>query len=422
VLATLGRTADLVGTGAIDRMLRSAARLSKLAIAVTASNSDSATLTDRRHIGLRLVFERLWRDAGCEQAFGALRARYALSPDIERIAWLQALEHQIGRRHDPARDDAEVVGRIRADATDVERVAELLESEKSDDSSCRLQEEIEEAIFFQRPRRPSGFTLVLVREEAERHANRPGRVVELTTKVARPWRERPHAVAAAVIDGNGRIVCCDAWTGDGFTGAELRRVIVRLQTRFAPEWIAVAADPEVIDGDALSILDDGAGRLRLGPHPVLGPTCRRHAAIDPAPVFDGTLELSRTAGDNSDATDPFTRARCRVREAFRPILRRFEQQDCGDRSGVEIRSRIFFASLGLRMRHEFESRLATSGHVLSWGALIDELQQMLEFEFEHANGRYVLRTPLSNRAKLVFASLGIAPLPLIEPMVTKTTS
>jgi len=417
VLATLGRTADLVGTGAIDRMLRSAARLSKSAIAVTASNSDSATLTHRRHIGLSLVFERLWRDAGCDQALDAVRSRRGISPDFERIARLQAFEQQIGGRDDPARDTAAAGGIRRADPADVERIAELLERKTSNDhgGSCRLQEEIEALIFFQRPRPSGGFTLVLLREEALQRANRPD-------PLGPEWRQ---AVAAGVIDGDGRIVCCDAWAGDAFTGAELERMVTRVQTRFAPASIAIAADPEMIDGNIFAMLDDRDSHRRHGPRLVLAPTCRSHAPNGAGPLSRGSLELSRTAADHCDRTE-LPAGASRVREAFGPTLNRFVQQELGCTSGAGLRSQIFFASLGLRMRFEFERRLAESGQALScqalsWSTLIEELQQMIEFEFEHANERYVLRTPLSNRSKLVFASLGIAPLPLIEPMAAKTT-
>ncbi|MDQ2080224.1 hypothetical protein RA307_08530 [Xanthobacteraceae bacterium Astr-EGSB] len=431
VLATLGRTADLVGTGAIDRMLRSAARLSKSAIAVTASNSDSATLTHRRHIGLSLVFERLWRDAGCDQAFDAVRSRHGISPDLKRIAWLQACEQQVGGRDDPARDTAPADDICRATPADVERVAELLECERSNDhgGSCRLQEEIEELIFFQQPRPSGDFTLVLLCEKAQR-ANRPD-------PFGPEWRQ---AVAAGVIDGDGRIVCCEAWAGDAFTGAELERMVTRVQTRFAPASIAIAADPEMIDGNTFAMLDDRDSHPRLGPRPVLAPAPRLHAPIGASPLSGRNLELSQTAADHSDRTE-LPAGASRVREAFGPILNRFVQQELGCTSDAGLRSQIFFASLGLRMRFEFERRLAESGQALScqtlscqalscqalscqalsWSSLIEELQQMLEFEFEHANERYVLRTPLSNRSKLVFASLGIAPLPLIEPMTAKTT-
>ena len=90
VIATLGRLDKLAASGAIDQLVRSAARFADhimvLAQHTTAAHDDpDATVTS---IGPALIFERLWRDTGCQAVVRELLTTRHHHFDVERaVLW-----------------------------------------------------------------------------------------------------------------------------------------------------------------------------------------------------------------------------------------------------------------------------------------------------------------------------------------------
>ena len=68
IIATLGRIDQLAASGAIDQLLRSAARFAERIMVLTepSRNAHDAPHAKVLSIGPALVFERLWRDTGCQ--------------------------------------------------------------------------------------------------------------------------------------------------------------------------------------------------------------------------------------------------------------------------------------------------------------------------------------------------------------------
>ena len=68
IVATLGRLDKLTASGAIDQLLRSAARFAErlMVLAEHANDAHDAPEATVVSIGPALVFERLWRETGCQ--------------------------------------------------------------------------------------------------------------------------------------------------------------------------------------------------------------------------------------------------------------------------------------------------------------------------------------------------------------------
>jgi hypothetical protein len=74
VIATLGRLDHLQQSGQLDALLTSGARLSQSILLLSAhAQGQLPTITTRR-IGPALIFERLWRETGCQRAIEGLLA------------------------------------------------------------------------------------------------------------------------------------------------------------------------------------------------------------------------------------------------------------------------------------------------------------------------------------------------------------
>ena len=69
VIATLGRLDKLTASGAIDQLLRSAARFAERVMVLSGHSRDAHDRPDANvvSIGPALIFERLWRETGCQE-------------------------------------------------------------------------------------------------------------------------------------------------------------------------------------------------------------------------------------------------------------------------------------------------------------------------------------------------------------------
>src|SRR5512135_3734417 len=102
VIATLGRLDQLQQSGQLDALLVSGARLAQSVLLLSAhAKGQLPTITTRR-IGPALVFERLWREAGCQRVIEQLLDGRRFEFDVERAGFLTVLH----RLFDPGSDRA----------------------------------------------------------------------------------------------------------------------------------------------------------------------------------------------------------------------------------------------------------------------------------------------------------------------------
>ena len=95
VVASLGRVENLVATGALDSLIRSACRFSQKTIALAEKTRRSSDPNVRsRAFGPATVFDRLWRRSGCQDVLRAALAGRRFTFDVERgISVLHRLFH-----------------------------------------------------------------------------------------------------------------------------------------------------------------------------------------------------------------------------------------------------------------------------------------------------------------------------------------
>ena len=102
VIATLGRLDQLQQTGQLDALLVSGARLAQSVLLLSAHAKGQLTTITTRRIGPALVFERLWRETGCQRVIEPLLEGRRFECDVERAVFLTVLH----RLFDPGSDRA----------------------------------------------------------------------------------------------------------------------------------------------------------------------------------------------------------------------------------------------------------------------------------------------------------------------------
>ena len=93
IIATLGRLDKLTASGAIDQLLRSAARFAERLMVLAEHSTDAHDSPDATvvSIGPALIFERLWRETGCQAVVRKLLATRHHHFDVERAVFMTVL-------------------------------------------------------------------------------------------------------------------------------------------------------------------------------------------------------------------------------------------------------------------------------------------------------------------------------------------
>ena len=93
IIATLGRLDTLTASGAVDQLLRSAARFAERVMVLSEHSRDAHDRPDANvvSIGPALIFERLWRETGCQAVVRKLLATRHHHFDVERAVFMTVL-------------------------------------------------------------------------------------------------------------------------------------------------------------------------------------------------------------------------------------------------------------------------------------------------------------------------------------------
>jgi hypothetical protein len=91
IIRNLGRTEDVAARGDLDRLARSAARLSQRSMILSLLGDDEVPKLSCRRIGAALLFERLWIESGCRGVMQEIVAGRRFEFAVERAVFLTVL-------------------------------------------------------------------------------------------------------------------------------------------------------------------------------------------------------------------------------------------------------------------------------------------------------------------------------------------
>lgn len=264
VVATLGRTEEWAETGKLDALLRSGAKLSETALVLSAVRDDAGLAVASRRIGAPLLFERLWRESGCQAVVEtALTGRQFQFP-VERAVFASVLHRLCVSGSDRACDSwlegYRVEGIEGLDLHHFYRAMAWLGEELADQSGRTraprtTKDGIEEALFARRRDLFSELDLVFFDTSALYFYGAAGPTLGRRGKSKDGHPELKQVVIGVVIDRQGRPICSETWPGNATDVRSLLPVVDRLRARFGIGRVCVVADRGMISAETLAELE-----------------------------------------------------------------------------------------------------------------------------------------------------------------------
>src|SRR4051812_41945859 len=267
VIATLGRLDQLQQTGQLDALLASGARLAQSVLLLSAHAKGQLTTITNRRIGPALIFERLWRETGCRRVVEHLLEGRRFEFDVERAIFLTVLHRLFDPGSDRAADkwkqDYQIEGGdslqlhhlYRAMAWLGEPLPEDQQTGKTPFAPRCTKDRIEEGVFAQRRDLFSDLQLVFFDTTSIYFEGDGGEDLGQRgfSKDHRP--DLYQMVVGAVLDGQGRPICCELWPGNTTDVTTLIPVVDRLRSRFGVRNVCIVADRGMISRETIEALE-----------------------------------------------------------------------------------------------------------------------------------------------------------------------
>jgi transposase len=264
VIATVGRMDQLQEKGRIETLIRSLSRFSEKALLVLSGQSDLAV--EAKTMGPTLIFERLWRQSGIADCIQSLVADRKFEFDVERAVFMTVVNRLLVSGSDRFcerwRRDYFLPGCEHLGLHHLYRAMGFLGEELSDQTDAtpftprRTKDRIEEMLFARNRDLFSELELVFFDTTSiyfegggGAHFGRRG-----FSKDHRP--DLFQMVVGAVLDGNGRPICCEMWPGNTADVTTLLPVVERIRKRFGVSNFCVVADRGMISAETLRRLEE----------------------------------------------------------------------------------------------------------------------------------------------------------------------
>jgi transposase len=272
VIATVGRMDQLHDKGRVETLIRSLSRFSEKALLVLSGQSDVSA--DAFTIGPTLIFHRLWKESGIEECINRLLEDRRFGFDVERAIFLTVLHRLMVSGSDrscerwkrdywiPGAEGLELHHLYRA----MSFLGEQLTGKKQEGGfgPRRNKDLIEEMLFALNRDLFSNLDLVFFdttsiyfQGQGGDHFGRRG-----FSKDHRP--DLHQMVVGAVLDGNGRPICCEMWPGNTTDVTTLLPQVERLKRRFSIGNFCIVADRGMISANTLEKLNDDEMPYILG--------------------------------------------------------------------------------------------------------------------------------------------------------------
>jgi len=267
VLATLGRLDQLQQTGQLEGLLRSGAKFCQSVLLLAADRRGETTAMATRVIGPAMIFERLWQETGCQQVIGRLLEGRKFEFPVERAVFLTVLHRVFASGSDRAAEkwkETIDLGGIeglqlhhlyRAMAWLGEALGEDQQFAATPFAPRCTKDLIEEGLFAFRRDLFTSLDLVFLDTTSIYFEGDGG---ETLGEYGHSKDHRPdlkQMVVAAVLDGEGRPVCCELWPGNTTDVTTLVPIVDRLRSRFSIERICIVADRGMISAKTIQELE-----------------------------------------------------------------------------------------------------------------------------------------------------------------------
>jgi len=263
VISTIGRLDRLQARGRVETLIRSLSKYSEKVLLVLSENSELTA--SGKKIGPALIFERLWKETGIKKALKYVLAERKFAFDVERAIFLTVLHRLMvsgsDRSCDKWRRDYVIKGtddlflhhEYRAMGFLGEEVPEQMDATPF--SPRCIKDLVEEEIFFDQRNLFSGLEVLFFDTTSIYFEGNGG---ETLGKKGLSKDHRPdlnQMIVGAVIDDNGKPICCEMWPGNTTDVTTLIPVADRMQKRFNAGQFCIVADRGMISAESLKELE-----------------------------------------------------------------------------------------------------------------------------------------------------------------------
>jgi transposase len=309
VLASLGRLDELQANGRVDALLTSGARFAQKLLVLSEHQQHNCPVLRTRRWGAPLVFEKLWQQTGCQVVIREVLRGRRFEFAVERAVFLTVLHRLLAPGSDRAaerwRSDYVLPGVDELELHHLYRamgwLGQTLPEDQQQGSSKLVprttKDVIEERLFG---RRRDLFTEVEVVFFDTTSLYFEGHGGESLGQYGHSKDHRPderQLVVGAVLDGDGRPICCELWPGNTTDVTTLIPIVDRLWQRFRIRKVCIVADRGMISQGTIEDLE------HQGWPYILGARMRKQLEVREQVLNDrGRFRVVHEARDKS--TDP----------------------------------------------------------------------------------------------------------------------
>jgi transposase len=268
VLATLGRLEELQADGQVDSLLSSGARFAQKLLVLSEYQQHKLPVIRTRRWGAPLVFEKLWRETGCQEVVKDLLRGRSFEFPVERAVFLTVLHRLVAQGSDRAAERWKIDYVLDNAIAELELhqlyrtmgwLGEQLPQNQQQGYSKLVprctKDVIEEQLFA---RRRDLFTEIDIVFFDTTSLYFEGRGGESLGQYGHSKDHRPdekQMVVGAVLDGDGRPICCELWPGNTTDVTTLIPIADRLWRRFRIRKVCIVADRGMISEQTIEDLE-----------------------------------------------------------------------------------------------------------------------------------------------------------------------
>ncbi len=263
VISTIGRMDQLQPKGRIETLIRSLSRFSERTLMILNGQSDVSA--EARKIGPSLIFERLWKETGIREAIRDVLTDRRFEFDVERAVFLTVLHRLMAsgsdRFCDKWRREYSIKGVEKLSLHHLYRAMAFLGEELNDQNDAMsfaprcTKDLIEEIIFFKKRDMFTHLDLVFLDTTSIYFEGCGG---DTLGKKGYSKDHRPdlnQMIVGAVIDDNGKPLCCEMWPGNTADVKTLIPVVDKVRHRFGVGGFCIVADRGMISAETIAELD-----------------------------------------------------------------------------------------------------------------------------------------------------------------------
>lgn len=264
VLITLGKAEEFITSGKLDSLARSFLKYTQAVKVVDAHREGSILAHGTKSLGPVLVFERLWKELGIPAALDNLTKAKRFRFSVERAIFLTVLHRLFASGSDRAAESwkkgyaisgsetLELQHLYRSMSFLGERIIQL----GGDPFSQRTNKDLLEEILFNNTKDLfSDLEIVFFDTTSLYFEGDGGKEIGRRghSKDSRP--DLRQMVVGAILDSEGRPICCELWPGNVTDVKTLVPVVERLKKRFGISSLCIVADRGMISKAVIEQLE-----------------------------------------------------------------------------------------------------------------------------------------------------------------------